>query len=83
MRQREMEDAIFRESVRRLEREPKSNTRGKGKLPIPRFIVERRAAGSIPWQPYTAFFSEKKAKQNLPKNDEHYEYRLNNGSHTA
>jgi len=84
MRERDLNDAIFRESVRQLERTQKSTSLGKGKRKHnPKFIVERKAMGSTQWQPFSSHFSRKKAEKSCPANNEHYEYRIQNGSQTT
>ncbi len=78
MRDSELQDAIFRESVRQLERNPTTQGRGKKN---PHILIERRAVGATHWQPYSAYYSIGKAEKALPKNTDNYEYRIRNGNH--
>ena len=77
----ELDDAVFRESIRTLERTQKLDTLRTGNK-IPQYIIERRAVGSTQWRAFSLHHSKKKALNSKPEDNDHYEYRLRNGSHT-
>lgn len=80
MQDSDKQSAIFRETVRKLEQGTEALRKGKRN---PRFIIERKAVGSTHWKVHIMCFSEKRAKQLLPQDNENYEYRIRNGSHTT